>query len=128
MASPPHPHRTSRRARKASQTAPSRGTRSDLRDTAWGLLTLVALLLVGGLITWLAVEGLRGLGQWWFVPLPEGQYIHLTNNRMALAGPVWLWFLGLYLVWDSWRDQVWHQLPRRWRKRLRWGSPPRASC
>ncbi|HRH18610.1 MAG TPA: hypothetical protein PLS22_14265 [Aquabacterium sp.] len=68
----------------------------------WGLSMLVALLLTGGLITWLTVEGLRALGQCWFIPLPSGSYIHLTNNRInnhiALAGPVWLWFLGLHLV------------------------------
>lgn len=98
-----------------------------LRDTLRDLLMLAALLLGGGVITWLAVEGLRSLGQRWFIPLPSGQYIHLTNNRinnhMALAGPVWLWFLGLYLVWDSWRNQVWHQQPRRVRKRLARRSP-----
>lgn len=95
----------------------------------WGLSMLVALLLTGGLISWLTVEGLRALGQWWFIPLPSGSYIHLTNNRinnhMALAGPVWLWFLGLYLVWDSWRDQIRNEQPRRWRKCSR-GLPSKA--
>lgn len=116
MARKQHPHRHPDKDR-------SRGWLSSVRESLFGLLTLSGALVLAGVITWLAVEGLRALGQWWFIPLPSGQYIHLTNNRinnhMALAGPVLLWLLGLYLVWDQWHDQVGQHQPKRLHKRRR---------
>ncbi|MBP4046325.1 hypothetical protein [Chromobacterium violaceum] len=80
------------------------------------LLFFFALLALIFFLIWLFIFPLRALGDWLFIALPRGQYLHLkTNQVLNQAGfmlPLMFWLLALlhvpYDLYDGFR-----KLPKR---------------
>ncbi|MBA8734888.1 hypothetical protein AAFM71_19900 [Chromobacterium violaceum] len=80
------------------------------------LLFFFALLALIFFFIWLFIFPLRALGDWLFIALPRGQYLHLNTNQVlnqpGFLLPLLFWVLALFNVPSDWLDGF-RKLPKR---------------